>query len=169
MLSAGCGRSDAPETAGGRQAPAGQAAAPAGTDLPRGQDLTVTGCLTASIEGQSYALTPTDVAQTATQGGARPTSARPTFTYELVGSVEDFRRHANTVVTARGREDASVRKDADVTRKSEATSKPAAGAGATPTVEVKEEAAIEVRRLHVTSVVPTGNTCPSFGPQQRRP
>lgn len=132
-----------------------------------GPEISVTGCLTASIDGTSYALTPTDSASTAASRSMQA-PGRETLTYELVGDSEDFRRHANTVVTARGREDSSVRRDAEVERTDEAEQRPAAGASATPTVETKEEVEVNVRRLQVASVVATGDTCPSMGPQDGR-
>ena len=92
---------------------------------------------------------------------------RETVTYELVGNAEDFRRHANTIVTARGREDAGARREADAERKDEAEQRPAPGASGTPTVETKEEVEVNVRRLQVASVVATGNACPSLGGQSR--
>lgn len=160
-MTSGCGRSDESEAA--REAGATgttdtQAAMPA-----NGQDLTVTGCLTANIDGRSYALTPSDSPNTPTGAGlAMP--GRSTITYELVGNVEDFRPHANMVVTARGREDASATRQAEVEREDEGQARGAQVGEGTPTVETKEEVEVNVRRLHVTSVVASGNACPSLGP-----
>ena len=130
----------------------------------RGPEVSVTGCLTANIDGRSYALTPSDTASTPSERTLQ-VPGRETFTYELVGNSEDFRRHANTVVTVRGREDASARREADVERKDEAEQPPAAGSKDTPTVETKEEVEVNVRRLHADSVVASGNACPSLAPQ----
>ena len=165
VLAAGCG--------GAADQPDGntsQASAPATEDstMARGPEISVTGCLTANLEGSSYALTPTPetAAGSAPAAAATPTTpTAQTFTYELVGDVEDFRRHANTVVTARGREDASMRREGDMERTDEAEQQPAAGTSQTPTVETKEEVDVNVRRLAVTTVVATGTTCPSIGGQ----
>ena len=101
-----------------------------------------------------------------------PSAAAPaagtTFTYELVGDAEDFRRHANTVVTVRGREDMSVAREAEHEREAEGQARGAASTDATPTVEVKEEADIKVRRLHASNVLGTGDACPSLGGDEGR-
>ncbi|MBA2356098.1 MAG: hypothetical protein H0V80_15715 [Acidobacteria bacterium] len=133
-----------------------------------GQEVNVTGCLTANIDGRSYALTPADQSGRAGELGRTTTRVRPTFTYELVGKAEEFRSHANKVVTARGRVDASAQKEAAVSTTTESSAKPATGSGGTPTVEVKEQAQIEVRRLHVTSLSSEGAPCPSIGGQSPR-
>lgn len=162
-MTSGCGRSDESESA--REAGAtGPADTTQAQGMPEnGQDLTVTGCLTANIDGRSYALTPSDSPNTPTGAGmAMP--GRSTITYELVGNTEDFRPHANTVVTARGREDASAMREAEVEREDEGQARGAQGDNGTPMVETKEEVDVNVRRLHVTGVVASGNACPSLGP-----
>ena len=127
-----------------------------------GRDLTVTGCLTAGLDGRSFALTPSDTRPTEA-GQALQMPGRDTITYELVGKATDFEGRANTIVTATGREDASVARDAGVERKDETTQPAAAGSSDTPTVETKEEVQVNVRRLHVTNVLATGQACPSVG------
>jgi hypothetical protein len=165
VASVGCGRADGPETsasaeAGEAHGDAGRSAQPG---MPEhGQDLAVSGCLTANIDGRSYALTPSDATPSAA-GETLQMAGRETITYELVGNAEDFRRHANTLVTARGRTDASARREAEMERTDEAEQQPAAGTKDTPTVETKEEVEVNVQRLHVASVVGTGNPCPSLG------
>ena len=165
VLAAGCGGAD--DQPDGNTS---QASAPATEDstMARGPEISVTGCLTANLDGSSYALTPTPATAAGSAPAAAATPTTPTaqtFTYELVGDVEDFRRHANTVVTARGREDASMRREGDMERTDEAEQQPAAGTSQTPTVETKEEVDVNVRRLAVTTVVATGTTCPSIGGQ----
>jgi hypothetical protein len=130
-----------------------------------GPEISVSGCLTANLEGGSYALTPSDSTRSSADRSVQM-PGRETVTYELVGDAEDFRRHANTVVTARGREDAAVRRDAEVEREDESAQSAKSGSG-TPTVETKEEVEVNVRRLHVTSVVASGTACPSLGDQGR--
>ena len=93
---------------------------------------------------------------------------RETITYELVGNAADFEGRANTIVTATGREDVSVARDAEVERKDESTQPTASGASGTPTVETKEEVEVNVKRLHVTRVIATGQPCPSTQPSGGR-
>ncbi|BCS31688.1 hypothetical protein TBR22_A08910 [Luteitalea sp. TBR-22] len=175
LLAAGCRdhvdqSKDSPSTAAGasqaRDGSGPSIGQAAGADeahgAANGPEVSITGCLTSSLEGRSYALTPTDTRTTPAER-AMQVPGRDTLTYELVGDAELFRPHANTVVTARGREDASVRRDAEVEREDETEQRPAAGMKDTPTVETKEEVDVNVRRLHVTTVVATGNTCPSMG------
>lgn len=149
-------------------APAGEARGGAAldTNATLGPEISVSGCLTANLDGRSYALTPTDSATSPAERSMQM-PGRTTVTYELVGDAEDFRRHANTVVTARGREDASVRREADVERKDETEQRPSPGASDVPTVETKEEVEVDVRRLHVVSVAASGAVCPSLGDQSR--
>lgn len=159
-MTSGCGRSD--ESEASREA--GATGTTQAQAMPaNGQDLTVTGCLTANIDGRSYALTPSDSPNTPTGAGlAMP--GRSTITYELVGNAEDFRPHANMVVTARGREDASAMRQTEVEREDEGQARGARVGEGTPTVETKEEVDVNVRRLHVTNVMASGQACPSLGP-----
>jgi hypothetical protein len=164
LAAVGCGRHDAPD--GDDPAPAsaeqaGQQAPEAG--MPKhGQDLTITGCLTANIDGRSYALTPTDTPATPSSRSLQ-VPGRETLTYELIGNPDDLRRHVNTVVTARGRASATDPREAEMERQNESQQRPAAGTRDTPTVETKEEVDINVRRLHVASVTGSGEACPSIG------
>ena len=127
-----------------------------------GQDLTITGCLTASIDGRGYALTPTDTPATPSSE-ALQVPGRKTLTYELLGNPEELRPHVNTVVTARGRASATDPREAEMERKDESQQRPAAGTKDTPTVETKEEVDVNVRRLHVASISGSGEACPSIG------
>lgn len=161
-MTSGCGRSGESDSA--REAGATGTSDTQAHGMPaNGQDLTVTGCLTANIDGRSYALTPSDSPNTPAGAGlAMP--GRKTVTYELVGNTEDFRPHANMVVTARGREDGSATRTAEVEREDEGQARGAQVGEGTPTVETKEEVDVSVRRLHVTTVMATGEACPSLGP-----
>lgn len=162
LLGAGCGPSD---EANNRNAPdegvPSSGTAPA-AEAARGPEMTVTGCLTANPDGRGFALTPSDTANTPAER-AMQMPGRETVTYELVGNSAELTPHANSVVTVRGREDASARREADVERSDEAEQQPAPGAKDTPTVETTEEVDVNVRRLHASNVVPTGNACPSIG------
>ena len=161
VFASGCGSGHEQPNSTTAASAGGAASAP--TDSTAlGPEISVTGCLTANLDGGSYALTPTDTPPTSAERSMQM-PGRETVTYELVGNAEDFRRHANTVVTARGREDASARREADAERKDEAEQRPAPGTSDTPTVETKEEVEVNVRRLAVSSVVAAGATCPSMG------
>lgn len=163
LVAAGCGDNDrAAETVPPAGTTAGAVVPSGDASATRGPEISVTGCLTANIDGLSYALTPSDTATTPSERSMQM-PGRETITYELVGNAEDFRRHANSVVTARGREDVSVRRERDMERTDEAEQRPAPGTSATPTVETTEEVEINVRRLAVSSVVAAGTTCPSMG------
>lgn len=166
LFAGGCrDTDDAAHDSAARSAGGSESAAPAGdANAARGPEISVTGCLTANIDGRSYALTPSDTAGTPSERTLQ-VPGRETVTYELVGNGEDFRRHANTVVTVRGREDASARREQDVEHEAKAEQPPAAGAKDTPTVETKEEVEVNVRRLHADNVVASGSACPSIAPQ----
>jgi hypothetical protein len=166
LFAAGCGDDDRGENTPPTAAGAGAGSAATASDANvAGPEVSITGCLTANLDGGSYALTPSDTANTASERTMQM-PGRETLTYELVGNAEDFRRHANTVVTVRGREDASARRESDVERKDESEQRPAPGADDTPTVETKEEVEVNVRRLHASSIVASGDTCPSVGQQR---
>ena len=163
LLGAGCRDSD--DDINNRPAAENAAATPATTPdstEARGPEMAVTGCLTANPDGRGFALTPSDTANTPAERTMQM-PGRQTVTYELVGNSADLTPHANTVVTVRGREDASARREADVERKDEAEQQPAPGVKDTPTVETKEEVDVNVRRLHADTVVPSGDACPSIG------
>jgi hypothetical protein len=167
FVAGGCRDTDDHASAGtAANAGTAESAPTSGDAVARGPEISVTGCLTANVDGRSYALTPSDTAATPSERTLQM-PGRETMTYELVGNGEDFRRHANTVVTVRGREDASARRDADVEREDKSEQTPAAGANGTPTVETKEEADVNIRRLHADSVVASGNACPSIAPAGR--
>jgi hypothetical protein len=163
VFAVGCNRSEtpAPTTQAATGASPGQTATP-GAMPEHGQDLSITGCLTAGLDGRGFALTPSDSRPTEA-GQALQTPGRETITYELVGNARDLERHANTIVTARGREDVSVARDAEVEREDESEQQPATGSSRTPTVETKEKVEVTVKRLHVASVVASGEACPSIG------
>ena len=163
VLAVGCNRSETPAST--TQAATGTSpgqTATASAMPEHGQDLSITGCLTAGLDGRGFALTPSDSRPTEA-GQALQTPGRETITYELVGNARDLERHANTIVTARGREDVSVARDAEVEREDESEQRPATGSSRTPTVETKEKVEVNVKRLHVASVVASGEACPSVG------
>ena len=165
LFAAGCrDTDDSAHDSAARTPGAAPATTAVDTTVARGPEISITGCLTANIDGRSYALTPSDTAGTQSERTLQA-PGRETVTYELVGNSDDFRRHANAVVTVRGREDASARREADVEREGKAEHPPAAGTKDTPTVETKEEVEVNVRRLHADSVVASGETCPSMAPR----
>jgi hypothetical protein len=156
LVLSGCGR-NAEERADQQQA-----ALEAQGQLPDDQ-IKVTGCLTAAPDRNAFVVTADRHALTsstliATQGET------PTFTYELTGDTSNLPAHIGQQVEVTGRLD-DARSEVDVDDKSEAK-QPSVRSGkdtVTPAIETESEVEINVRRLHVSSVAPTGRTCLSGG------
>ena len=141
------------------------AAAPAG-DTAEAKPITITetGCLTA--RGEQFVLTDLQPAT-----GAAGTSA--TQTYQLVGEDEELRQHVGKQVRVSGEaEGAQVTEVRELTP--DTASKPEGTSGAAnpnPTavprspgqgdaqVRTETETRMEVRKLRVASVTPTGDSC----------
>lgn len=154
----GCGSNDGRTS----QSDAVDATRAPASDDARGPEITITGCLTANPDGRGYALSPADTATTPAERSLQM-PGRETVTYELVADTAALRPHANSVVSVRGREDASARRETDVSRSAEVEQPSAAGVDDTPTVETTEEIGLNVRRFHVDTVVDSGSACPSIG------
>lgn len=124
-----------------------------------GDIVTVEGCLTAAGDAKAFAVTPVDRDSLTSAMTSRDDA--PTYTYELVGHVDELRAHAGNVVRVRGRvSNPETDAEVDHTQKT-----PAAGQSGDETqVRTTVEAEIEVRRLNVESVEPTTERCPA--PQQ---
>ena len=128
-------------------------------DPVRGDDVTVTGCLTGASDRQAFVLTADRNALTS--GALYSGSGEvPTYTYELVGS-GDFSSHVGQKVTVKGRLDEGRDDEVDAEAKSK-VELPATRSGddkVTPAVETNEEVEIRVRRLQVQAITPTGASC----------
>ena len=124
-----------------------------------GAELTVVGCLTTAPDRGAFVVTPAADAL-ASSTLANSTGEVPTFTYELVGSV-DLQAHVGRQVSVKGRLDDDRKDEVDVQTKDKVELPPTRSGNdtVTPAIETKEEIEIQVRRLHVTSVAPTGQPC----------
>lgn len=119
------------------------------------EPISVSGCLTAGSEQQKFVLTARSAPLTST--AVRATGTAPTYTYELVGG-ENLARHLGRGVTVHGRLD-EEEDSAEFERRREAPVDTATPRAETPTVTSTELVEIEVRRLFVESVVPSGESC----------
>lgn len=128
-----------------------------------GVPITVEGCLTAGTDANAFALTPLELDPLGSTLADSATDVRPTFTYELVGDPSALRDHVGEVVNVNGVVAEDVERDAEVERKeTTAPAVPERGDSPPPdeaTVRTTEEAEIEVRRMQVESVEPTGQSC----------
>jgi hypothetical protein len=126
-----------------------------------GEEITVTGCLTAAPDRSAFVVTATRDALASSTVQATGGEA-PTYTYELVGGA-DLHAHVGQQVAVKGRLDSDGKNEIDIDneRKTEQPETRAGNDTVTPAIETKEEIELQVRRLHVSSVMPTGNgACP---------
>lgn len=150
-LALGCGGDETPEVT---EIPAEEVPPPA--TVPTAQETTVEGCLRAGDTAGTFVL----AALPDTMGAAADRTTRgqvATYTFMLVG--EGLAQHVGQQVSVRGTvEDAA---DVEVDKSSEFEGQPTQVEGdeVTPTVEVEEEALIDVRRMRVSVVEPTGESC----------
>ena len=121
-------------------------------------ELTVTGCLTASARGDRFVLTPLKKAPRADEMTRRTTDVAPTYTYELRGG-KNLRAHVGQQVSVTGVLDRSFEKDVDVDREGQTQAPPARPGDPKPTVETEEKAELELRRLQVKTVKSIGKPC----------
>lgn len=121
-----------------------------------GDETTVTGCLTSAPDRAAYAVT---VTPEALATAVNPTKT-DTYTYELVGNAADLAQHVGKEVQVMGRL-ADFGDEVEVEKKEEATLEPRQSGDekVTPAIETKTEAEINVRRLHVSTITPTGQPC----------
>lgn len=129
-----------------------------------GDEITVTGCLTAASDGGAYALTAARdaLASSTLQVGSGEV---PTYTYELVGHAADLFQHVGQQVEVRGHLDEDRKDKAKVDQEEETKLEPRQSAKdvVTPAIETEIEAVINVRRLEVSTVTPTGQACLATG------
>jgi len=125
-----------------------------------GDNVTITGCLSAAPDGGAFAVTADRNALTS--GALYSGSGEvPTYTYELVGNAGDLSTHVGRQVQVTGRldEDRDDEVDVETKAKTEGDRVQSGNEKVTPAVETNEEVEIKVRRLHVASVTPTGGSC----------
>lgn len=123
---------------------------------PPAQATTVTGCLKGGEAAGSYVL----VTEPAEMGAEVERATRgqvTTYTYALEG--QNLESHVGRVVSITGA--VADGDDVEVEESREQTAPPTTvdGETVTPTVEVEEKAVIDVRRMRVDSVQPTGEAC----------
>lgn len=149
-LAWGCGgdRSDVTEIPAEEVPPA--AAAPAA------QETTIVGCLRAGEAPGTFVLASLPEAM----GAAADRTTRgqvATYTYMVVG--EGLAQHVGQQVSVRGTIDKAT--DVEVAERSASERPPTRVQDdeVTPTVEVEEDALIDIRRMRASAVEPTGERC----------
>jgi hypothetical protein len=129
-------------------------------DPARGDDITVTGCLTAAADRGAFVVSADRNALTS--GALYANSGEtPTYTYELTGNTADLTAHVNQQVEVSGHLD-DDRKDRAKVDQEETVKHAEVQAGkdkVAPAIETDTEMDINVRRLQVASVKPTGRPC----------
>jgi|RhiMetdeSRZDD1v2_1073273.scaffolds.fasta_scaffold430271_3 hypothetical protein len=111
---------------------------------PRMQPMTVTGCLKSGVADDTFVLM-----------ASKTEGAIETATFQLNARPEvDLKQYIGQTVEVSG----TLRTEQEVASTGQPTElKPAKGTSGTPTVETKSE--IDVKRLDVNTVTPTGNRC----------
>ncbi len=129
----------------------------AGGDAAKGSGdaVTITGCLTASPDG-NFALTAAPDAAVAAAARAM-NDERETHTYVLVGG-DNLAQHLGARVEVIGKISGKTQEMEQDSKKT-TESAPATTGGDTPTVKTQEEIDLEVRQLHVNSVRSVAPTC----------
>jgi hypothetical protein len=119
--------------------------------------MTVTGCLS-SAEGR-YVLTQLESGGTAAAPGEATTE-----TYQLTNADEKLREHVGKQVRVNGEAEAArIAEVRETTPPAPATATGTAGnqSGNEPTVSSETQTRLELRRMSVMSVMPTGEDCPA--------
>jgi hypothetical protein len=119
--------------------------------------ISATGCLTAS--GDRFVLTNIQPTAPGEQASAGPTTAN----YQLIGADADLRQHVGRQVTVNGEAEsarvAEVRETTPATPATAPADRPIGTSGDEPKVQTETETRMEVAKLRVQSVTPTGETC----------
>jgi hypothetical protein len=129
-------------------------------DPVSGDYMTVTGCLSGASDRGAFVLTADRNALTS--GALHSGSGEvPTYTYELVGGSEELASHVGKKVAVKGRldDDRDDELDKEVKSKTELPPTRSGDDVVTPAIRTKEELEIQVRRLRVESITPTGSAC----------
>jgi hypothetical protein len=129
-------------------------------DGVNGDEVTVTGCLSGAPDRAAFVITADRNALTSGALYSR-SGETPTFTYELTGNTADLSAHVGRQVQVTGRLDKS--RDDEVKVDDEDKAKlPEVQSGkdkVTPAIETDAEMEINVKRLNVASITPTGRPC----------
>jgi hypothetical protein len=137
-----------------------QRAAMAARDGTPGDEVTITGCLMAAQDRNAFVVT---ADRNALVSGALYSGSgeTPTFTYELTGNVANLAAHVGRQVEVTGRVDKS-REDEVKVNDEVKTNLPETQSGkdkVSPAIETDTEVEVNVRRLTVSSMTPTGQGC----------
>jgi hypothetical protein len=132
----------------------------AARDGATGNEITVTGCLTSAPDSGAFVVSANRNALTsgALHAGSGET---PTYAYELTGNVGDLAAHVGREVEVTGHTD-DDRKDRVEVDEEEKTELPEVQSGrdtVKPAIETDTAMNINVRRLEVATVTPTGQPC----------
>ncbi len=118
----------------------------------------VTGCLTANADTNQFVLTANSTALTSLSNRAGAGEAG-TYHYQLVGG-NDLQQYVGKEVVVKGvREGRGADVNIEAKEKREGTATKSRGDRVTPAIESKEEIELQVERLNVASITPTGATC----------
>ena len=118
----------------------------------------VTGCLTTNRDTGQFVLTANSNALTSAANRAAAGEAE-TFTYQLIGGSNLPDYVGREVVITGALEGHGQDVDIESKTKSEEPPTQRRGETVTPAIETKEEIEIQVERLHVASINPTGAQC----------
>jgi hypothetical protein len=137
-------------------------------DIPDKDQIEVTGCLTADPNTNQFVLTANSTALTSLTNRAAAGEAE-TFHYQLVGG-SDLHQYVNKEVVVKGvREGKGTDVNIEGKEKTDGTPSKSRGDEVTPAIESKEEIELQVERLNVAAVTPTGAACQiRQGSDQRR-
>jgi hypothetical protein len=137
-----------------------QEAAIAARDGAAGDEITVTGCLSGAADRAAFVVTADRNALTSGALHSRD-GETPTYTYELVGNTADLSQHVGKQVQVTGSLDEDREEEAKVDDEAESKQPPVQSGDdkVTPAIETDTEMEIEVRRLTVSTVTPTGRAC----------
>jgi hypothetical protein len=133
-----------------------QSAADASQKADRDQ-VEVTGCLTANVETNQFVLTANTTALTSLTNRAAAGEAE-SYHYQLVGGT-NLQQYVGKEVMVKGSIEGKG-KDVNIeTKEPETTAPKSRGEEVTPAIESKHEIEMQVERLNVASVTPTGSVC----------
>ncbi len=132
---------------------------PQGTAVASDRDreqVQVTGCLAANNETNQFVLTANATSLTSLTNRAAAGEAE-TFHYQLVGG-NDLPSYVGKEVVVTGSVEGDG-KDVNIETKDKSVREPRRSDDVTPAVESREEIEMQVERLHVASIAPTGAPC----------
>ena len=128
-----------------------------------GEDITINGCLTSAPDRGAFVVT---AARDALTSGALHAGdgETPTYTYELTGNTNNLSQHVGRQVEVTGQlADRSDEVKVDQEDETELPERQSGDEKVTPAIETDTEMNINVRRLEVKSVTPTGSPCAANG------